>query len=111
MGNQKVLNYSGLNYESLSTIITIRSFPWAWHWKGWDAPGLDLGVEAHGETVEDVGENHEGCLVPGDHRVGNSAEQDDDTEEITETISEIITDQLIPPRLGKEIELFTKKLI
>ena len=82
-----------LNYQSLSTIITIGSFPRAGHGKGGDAPGLDLGVEAHGETVEDVGEDHEHCLVPRDDGVGNSAEQDDDTEEITETISEIVTDR------------------
>ena len=94
-----------LNYESLSTIITIRSFPRAWHGKVRDTPGFNLGVEAHGQTVEDVGENHEHCLVPGDHGVGNCTEQDDDTEEITETISEIITEQLIPPR-SKIIELF-----
>ena len=91
------------NYERLSTIITVRSFPRAWNGKGRYTPGFDLGVEAHGETVEDVGENHEGCLVPGDHGVGNSTEQDDDTEEITETISEVITDNLIPPsyKIGK----------
>ena len=77
-------------YLYLSTIITIRSFPWTRHGKGRDTPGFDLGVEAHGDTVEDVGEDEEHRLVPGDHGVGNSAEQDDDTEEITETISEII---------------------
>ena len=66
-----------------------------------DAPGFYLGVEAHGETVEDVGENHEHRLVPGDHGVGNSTEQDDDTEEITETISKNLKDQLISPQALK----------
>ena len=49
-------------------------------------PSLNLSVKAHGHTVDDVGDNEDGWLVPGDHCVGNCKDQDDDAHEVAKAI-------------------------
>ena len=63
-------------------------FPGGGDWEGGLGPGLDPGVEAHGDAVDEVGEQEAQSLVPGDHCVGDGQDQDDDADQVAETVPE-----------------------
>ena len=60
--------------------------PGSWNWQGGLTPSLYLSVEAHSHTVDDVGDDEDGGLIPGDHSIGNSKYENDDTHEVTKAI-------------------------
>ena len=72
--------------NAISTVITIRVFPGGGDWEGGLGPGLDPSVEAHGNAVDEVGEQEAQSLIPGDHRVGDSQDQDDDADQVAEAV-------------------------
>ena len=76
--------------KAISTVITIRVSPGGGDREGGLTPGLDAGVEAHGDAVEEVGQEEAGRLVPRDHRVGDGQDQNDDAHQVAETVPEVI---------------------
>ena len=74
----------------LSTVITIRVFPGGGDWQSGLGPGLNPCVEAHGHAVDEVGQEEAKSLVPGDHRVSDGQDQDDDAGQVAETVPEAI---------------------
>ena len=74
--------------KAISTVITIRVSPGGGNREGGLTPGLNLGVEAHGDAVDKVGEQEAQSLVPGDHCVGDGQDQDDDADQVAETVPE-----------------------
>ena len=92
--------------KAISTVITIRVSPGGGDREGGLTPGLDAGVEAHGDAVEEVGQEEAGRLVPHDHRVCDGQDEDDDAHQVAETVPEVINIKEISIISPTNIEIF-----